>query len=102
MVYNIGSSEDTVMTDKLESPIQDRKAYIIYVANKGFMKNRHGQFVEDFTLARIFGSEKGATYAQNDSKVLKQLEKQGFKSYVIDVNMELDPRHIFKRILVGK
>ena len=94
MVYNDSSTKGIIMSD---SPIQNRNTYVIYVPNQGFMKNRHGDFIDDFTLARIFGTEKGALLAQTQSKSLK-----GIDSYVVDVKMELDPRKIFKKILIGK
>lgn len=74
-----------------------RKAFVIYVPNKGYMKNRHGAFIKDFEHARLFGREDAAIDATKKSKALRDAD-----TYIVDVDLELDPRKIFKAILVGK
>ena len=74
-----------------------RKAFVIYVPSKGYMKNRRGAFVQEFEQARLFGREEAAIDASKKSKALAKED-----TFIIDVDMELDPRKIFKKILVGK
>lgn len=80
-----------------EDTEQVREAYVIFVPGQGFMKNRRGDFVDDFSKARLFGRQGDAT---NSMKMTGGIvEEQG---HAIPVDLTLDPRRIFKAVLKGK
>jgi len=82
------------MSDKLIT----RPAYVIYVRGKGYIKNKAGEFHKDFEQARLFATEKSAQESATASKQLKKIGRDD-NSYVIPVEMTLDPRKLFKTLL---
>lgn len=77
--------------------LKTRSAYVIYVPTLGYMKNKAGEFHADFEHARLYPTEKSA----NDSVKMNNKLK-GYDSYVVGVEMTLDPRILFKKVLQGK
>jgi hypothetical protein len=72
-----------------------REAFVVYVPNKGFIKNKQRNFTEDFSRARLFGRK---TDADNSLSMTKEIEG----GFVIPVDMILDPKRIFKAVLKGR
>ncbi len=77
-----------------------RTAYVVYCRGRGYMKNKAGEFHEDFAHARLYPTEKAATSSIEMNKKLKTktLQKDDL-AVVIPVDMILDPKQIFKTIL---
>lgn len=77
-----------------------RNAYVVYCRGRGYMKNKAGEFHEDFAHARLYPTEKAAAASIDMNKKLKQkvLQKDDL-AIVIPVEMTLDPKQIFKTIL---
>ena len=84
-----------------EDTLESREAYVIYIPNRGYMKNRNGDFVKDFTKARVFGRTMDADHSIKMHKEVQNLEGN-VPAFVIPVEMTLDPRQIFKAVLKGK
>jgi len=72
-----------------------REAFVVYVPNKGFIKNKQRNFTPDFSRARLFGRKSDATNSLGMSK-----DMEG--GLVVPVDMILDPKRIFKAVLKGK
>ncbi len=80
-----------------ENTHKNRNAFVIHVHNRGFIKNRNGDFSKEFTHARLYGREKDAEFSV---KQHKELDPE--TSYIIPVDIILDPKKIFTAILKGK
>ncbi len=78
-----------------------RSAYVVYVPTRGYMKNKAGEFHKDFEHARLFPREKSAASSIESNKKLRKIDKDA-QAFVIPVEMTLDPRKVFKMVLVGK
>lgn len=79
----------------MDSDTQHREAFVIYVPNSGFMKNKSGDYVAEFAKARLFGRK---TDADN---CIKMSTPAITNACVIPVQMTLDPRQLFKAVLKG-
>jgi hypothetical protein len=79
----------------IESEKTTREAFVVYVPNKGFIKNKQRNFTPDFDKARLYGRKTDAS----NSLGMSGLKDEGF---VIPVEMLLDPKLIFKAVLKGK
>ena len=80
-----------------ERKTESRKAYVVYEPTLGFVKNRNGDFVEDFSHARLYGKTRDAEFSiQQHSKLNVET------SHIIPVDIILDPKSIFTAILKGK
>lgn len=84
-MYNIGMDSDT----------QHRDAFVIYVPNMGFLKNKTGNFVSNFTGSRLFGRRSDAENCIKMNNIITD------NAVVIPVQMTLDPKQIFKAVLKG-
>ena len=85
------------MSDKLIT----RDAFVIYVPNRGYMKNKAGEFHTEFAHARLFPREKAANDSISMNRKFKRIAKDD-PAFVIPVEMTLDPRKVFKAVLRGK
>ena len=81
--------------------LKTRAAFVIYVPAKGFIKNKAGEFHKEFEHARIFPTEKSADNSIDMNRKLKKFTKDE-PVFVIPVEMNLDPRMLFKTVLQGK
>lgn len=80
-----------------ERKTESRKAFVIYVPAKGFVKNRNGDFSTEFSHARLYGQPRDAEFSirQHDGIDVDT-------AHVIPVDMILDPKQIFTAVLKGK
>ena len=82
------------MDNEAETEIKHRDAFVIYMPNQGFIKNKHKDFTSNFNDARLFSKKQ---HAQNSV----DMSKMGGKAHVIPVRMTLDPKQIFTAVLKG-
>jgi len=80
------------MDTNIEDVIQHRMAYVVYVPEQGFIKNRRQDFTDEFAHARLYGRE---------SQAKNSITATNLKGHVIPVKMTLDPRQIFTAVLKG-
>lgn len=77
-----------------ETNIQHRDAFVIFVPDHGFFKNRRRDYTSNFSDARIFGAESAAENCVDEINITG-------KPCIIPVTMTLDPRHLFTAVLKG-
>ena len=82
------------MNDEIEDEIKHREGFVIYDANRGFIKNRRKDFTPKFEDARIFSKKAHASNSVSMSKFEN-------KVHIIPVQMRLDPRKLFTAVLKG-
>ena len=82
------------MDNEIVEDIQHREAFVIYVVDCGFIKNKHKDFTSNFSDARLFSKKPHAANSVDMSKFLN-------KAHVIPVRMTLDPKQIFTAVLKG-
>ena len=79
-----------------------RSAYVVYCRGRGYMKNKAGEFHEDFAHARLYPTEKAATNSiEMNMKLKKKVLQRGDQAFVIPVEMTLDPKQLFKTLLTN-
>ena len=81
--------------------LKTRAAYVIYVPAKGFVKNKSGEFHKEFEHARIFPTDKAANSSVDMNRKLKKFGKDE-PVFIIPVEMNVDPRKLFKTVLKGE
>lgn len=79
----------------MDSNTEHREAFVIYVPNMGFVKNKSGDYAKEFTRARLFGRRVDA------DNCIKSSAPRITNACVIPVQMTLDPKQLFKAILKG-
>lgn len=80
-----------------ERKTESRKAYVVYEPTLGFVKNRNGDFVQDFTHARLYGKTRDAEFS-----ISQHNDINAETAHIIPVDIVLDPKSIFTAILKGK
>jgi len=80
-----------------ERKTESRKAYVVYGPTLGFVKNRNGDFVKDFTHARLYGKSRDAEFS-----IQQHADIDVETAHIIPVDIILDPKSIFTAILKGK
>lgn len=82
------------MNNETVKDIQHRDAFVIYVVDCGYIKNKHKDFTSNFSDARLFSKKAHADNSVSMSQFLN-------KAHVIPVRMTLDPKQIFTAVLKG-
>ena len=80
------------MNTEIKTRIKHREAFVIFAPGKGFIKNKNKDYTDDFNHARLFGKDNHAA----NSIAMSNLKD---KALVIPVNITLDPKQIFTKVL---